>query len=307
MDTDALGFFLSGLQPLCFDNTFVRPHVRVLFARSTSPSVAAGRAADNAFEDAVELRVAAEAGFERSVEHREALASAVELQKFFDALAVAEIHECDAGLLLEQTAQARRAQAGSAREFVQARRGGFVADQARGAFDGGMNVAHGDIGGVFEILPGIEQRVAQAGIEVAGTFARGGDFGEQVFESREVALWQSPTVFTGGICLTQNFCVRVGGNSPHGLGFEDADPHFEIGCLFNEDVFLRRKKPEQIATANLVFAIGQQVEARALGDEVEFQFGVAVHGIAPVVAVMPKVSVPFRRQVEALAHSDKKR
>ena len=57
----------------------------------------------------MELRVAAETGFQRRIEHRQPLAGSVNLQEPFDALAVAEIHQGNAGLLLEQTAQARGA------------------------------------------------------------------------------------------------------------------------------------------------------------------------------------------------------
>ena len=251
----------------------------------------------------MELRVAPETGCQRRVEHREALASAVEPQETFDALTVAEVHQRNAGLLLEQSAQARGAEAGTPGKFFRAQRGGFVADQPRGAFDGGMNVMHWNIGGMFEILPRAKQGVAQPGIEETGTIVRGGDFGKQSVESREVALGQPPAVLTGGIGLTQNFCVRVGGNSPDGFGFEDADPHFEIGCLLDEYVFLRRKKSEQIATVNLVFAVGQQVETGALSDEVEFQLGVMMHGVgAPVVAIMPEIATEVGGQFELLAH-----
>ena len=53
-------------------------------------------------------------------------------------------------------------------------------------------------------------------------------------------------------------------------GTENADPHFEIGRLLEEDVFLRREEPDERAAGEFVTPIGQQVGAGAAGDEVEF-------------------------------------
>ena len=136
---------------------------------------------------------------------------------------------------------------------------------------------------------------------------RPGDFSEQSFESGERALWQAPAVFPGRVGLPQNPGVRVGRNPPDGFGLEDADPHFEVGGLLDQDMFLGRKEPEQVAAVNPIFAIGQQIETGALGDQVELQLGVMMLGVGPpVLAVMPEVAVPFRRQMEVLAHDDKK-
>ena len=74
----------------------------------------------HALEDAMELRVAAEAGFQRGVEHRAALAGAVDFAEFFHALTIAKIHERDARLLFEQPAQPMRAQAGLSRKLTEA-------------------------------------------------------------------------------------------------------------------------------------------------------------------------------------------
>lgn len=63
-----------------------------------------GRVAHDAFEDAMELRVAAEARFESGVEHGLALAGSVYLDEALDPLAVAEIDESKSGLLFEETA-----------------------------------------------------------------------------------------------------------------------------------------------------------------------------------------------------------
>ena len=70
---------------------------------------------------------------------------------------------------------------------------------------------------------------------------------------------------------------------------------------------MRGKQPEQIAAPDLVFAVGEQVEAAALRDEVELQLGVMVHRVgAALLAVVPEVAIEFGRQLEVLAHDDKK-
>jgi hypothetical protein len=77
--------------------------------------------------------------------------------------------------------------------------------------------------------------------------------------------------------------------------------------LFDKDVFLRGKQPEQVAATNLVFAIGEQIESYALRDEVEFQFRVVMHRVgATVMAVVPEVAIESGGSFELLAHDDKK-
>ena len=136
---------------------------------------------------------------------------------------------------------------------------------------------------------------------------RGGDFREQGFQPSQCRLRQPAAVFTSGICLPQNSRGRIRGNSPDGVRFGDSDPHLEVGGLLDEDMFLRGKQPEQIAAPDLVFAVGEQVEAAALRDEVKFQFGVMVHRVgAALLVVVPEVAIEFGRQMEVLAHDDKK-
>ena len=255
----------------------------------------------------MELRVAAKARFQRGVKHLQPLARAIEREKFFHSLAVAEIHQRQSRLLFEQAAQTRRAQAGAAGKFVQSKFVALVTNKSRGFFDGWVNIMHRHVGGAFKIMPRGEQRVTQSGIEETRMVARGGDFGEQGFEPCKHRLRQTAAVFAGWIRPLQNCRVRVGGDPADGLRPGDTDPHFEVGRLFDEDVFLRGKQPEQIATADLVFAVGEQVEAAALRDEIELQFRVTMHRVgATVVTVMPEIAVQLGGQFELLEHGDKK-
>src|SRR5208337_239361 len=98
------------------------------------PPVAARRTPRHTFEDAVELRVAAEAGLKRGFQHGQPLPGSINPQKLFHALAVAEIHQRDPSLLLKQAAQTMRAQAGTPGEFVETEQVAFVADEASGLF-----------------------------------------------------------------------------------------------------------------------------------------------------------------------------
>src|SRR5215218_11155672 len=76
-----------------------------------------GRAASRLLaKDAVELGVAAEAGLEGGGQRRGAPPCAVETQETLQSLLVAEPADRHAGLLLEDPAQVRRAQAGSPRQ-----------------------------------------------------------------------------------------------------------------------------------------------------------------------------------------------
>lgn len=151
-----------------------------------------------------------------------------------------------------------------------------------------MNVANGNVCRSLETSPGCEESVAQASVEKPRPVARGFDLNEQRVEACKVALGQSAAVFTRGDLLSQDFRARICSYPPDGSGFGDANPHFEIECLLDEHVFLGGEKPQQIAVAYPIFAIGQQVNTGALCHEIEFQFGVMVHRMnPPEIAVIP--------------------
>lgn len=86
-----------------------------------------------------------------------------------------------------------------------------------------------------------------------------------------------------------------------GAPLEDYDPHLEIEGLFDEDVFLRREEPEKIAATDLITTVAEKIRARALGDEIQFEFGMVM---APVgssgVGIAPGHAIEFRRKIETL-------
>lgn len=59
----------------------------------------------------MELRVAAEAGFQGGIEEGVVLSVAVDLLEAFDALPIAELDDIGAGLLFEEAAEPRGAKA----------------------------------------------------------------------------------------------------------------------------------------------------------------------------------------------------
>ena len=64
--------------------------------------IVGGRAANDAAKHTMELRIAAEAGFERGVEKLSLSAVSVNLLKAFDALAIAKLDHTGSGLLAEK-------------------------------------------------------------------------------------------------------------------------------------------------------------------------------------------------------------
>src|SRR5689334_7323111 len=124
----------------------------------------------------MKLWITPKSSFEGRLKHGHPLSRAVKREKLFDSLAIAEIHQRNSCLLLEQAAQPRRAQARMASEFVQTDSIISVADVTCGFIIGWMDVLDCDIGGVFEVLLRGEERIAEPGIEQTGLPTRGGNF-----------------------------------------------------------------------------------------------------------------------------------
>ena len=127
-----------------------------------------------------------------------------------------------------------------------------------------MNVMHGNIGGMFKMLPGVEQGVAQPGIEEAGPVMRGGNFGKQFFEPRENALAAGAgSIHRPGSACRKILRVRVGGNPPDRRGLKTPIHISKSRVCSIRTCSCAGKEPEQVAAADLVFAVGQQIEAGA--------------------------------------------
>lgn len=255
----------------------------------------------------MKLRVAAEAGLECGVEQGVTLAVAVDLLEALDALAIAELDDVGTGLFFEEAAETRGAEADDGREFGKTVLGVRMADESGGAFDGWVQLADGDVGGGLETGPRVKKRVAQASVPEAG-FASGGELGEEVFKTREIARGEAAAGVAGEAALEQGAGAGVDGAGADGAAAEDGDPHLEVGCLLDEDVFLGGEEPKEIAAADLVAAVAEEVGAATAGDEVELELDVAVATIGGgEMGVTPDVAVECGRKLEALQHVDKKR
>ena len=185
--------------------------------------------------------------------------------------------------------------------------GNCVADESGGAFDGWMQFADGNLGGGLEAGPRVKKGVAQAGIFEAG-FTSGGELGEEIFKARKIARREAAAGLAGEVALEEGASVGVDGAGADGAAAKDGNPHFEVGCLLDEHVFLRGEEPEEIAATDLVAAVAEQVGAATAGDEVELEFDVMVAAIGGgEIGVTPDVAVLRGRELEALQHGDKKR
>lgn len=268
--------------------------------------VVPGRAAEGALEDAVELRVAAKAGFERGVEHGAGLAVSVEVEKPLDALAVAKVDQGEASLLVEEAAETSRTQSGFPRQFGKRKRGSVVADEPRGALDRWMNVLDGDVAGVLKALPGEEQRVGNTGIE-KGLMPGGGEIGEEPLDTLHVLLGEAAAGVAVHAGLNEGASGNVDGDAANHSAAKDSDPHAEVGSLFDEDMLLRGEEPEKISAADFVPALAEEIDAPAAGDEIQFKFGVGMTAVGGgKVVVLPDAAIEFGLQMQVLTH-DKKR
>jgi len=128
----------------------------------------------------MKLWIAAETGLKRRVQHRSSLTGPVDFEEALDPLAVAKIHHCKAGLLLEEATQASRAQTGTLRQLIQAQGRSILVYQACSFLDRRMDVAHGDIRRPLKALPCVQQRIAQAGVEQRRATLRPGKLVEQL-------------------------------------------------------------------------------------------------------------------------------
>ncbi len=269
-------------------------------------AVVPGGAAEHAMKDAMELRIAAEASLERSVEHGSALPVAVQIEESLNTPAIAEVNEGEPGLLVKQSAQPACAKSGFTRDVRNWTIGRAVADEAGGTLDGGVNILNGNIAGVLEAIPGKEQSIRESGIEKRLMLC-GGKVREEIPKALRVPLGKAAAGFAGEAGLEQRTGRDVDGDVANHPAAEHADPHAEIWSLFNEDVFLCREEPEEVAAADFVTAVAQEVDAATSGDEIQFQLGMSVAAVGGgKVVVLPYPAIQFRRQMQMLTH-DKKR
>ena len=269
-------------------------------------TIVPGRAAKHAMEDAMELWIAAEASLERRVEHGPALPVAVEIEETLNALAIAEIDQGETCLLVKKPAEPACAEPSFTRNVRNRTIGSAVADKARGALHGGVNVLHGNSAGVLEAIPGEEQSIRESGVE-QGLRLFGGKLREKIPETLCVLLGQAAACFASDAGLEERSGGDVDGDAANHPAAEHADPHAEIWSLFDEHVFLCGEEPEEIAAADFVTAVTEEVYAATPGDKIQFQLRMSVAAVGSgKVVVMPETAIQFRRQMQMLTH-DKKR
>lgn len=154
-----------------------------------------------------------------------------------------------------------------------------VADEVRGAFHGGMQVVNGDLSGAQKAAPGAQDEIGEAGVECAGVCGGFAQFGQKIFEPFDVWLGETAAGILRLFFLQEGGGVGVNDGTADSAAAENGDPHFEIGGLLEEDVLLRGEEPKEVATADLIAAIAEQIGAGAADDEVEFELGVGVADI----------------------------
>lgn len=264
------------------------------------------RATEYTMKDPMELGIAAKARLKRRIEHRTSLAIPINVKKTFDALTVAEVDQRESCLLVEEATEASRAQSRIPCQFRKRPRGRAVPDQSRNAFYRGMYILYGDIARTLEAFPGekqsvrnsrIQQRLMSCSRKVRVDFP----------ESLHVLLCEAPASIALNVRLKQGTSWDINGSTANHPTAKNADPHPKIRCLFYENVFLGGKEPEEIATADLVAAISEEVDTTAASYKVELKFGVSMATVCRgKVVVLPNATVQLRLQVKVLTH-DKKR
>jgi len=186
----------------------------------------------------MKLRVAAEPGGERGVEHREPLPRAVELKKPAQPQPVAKLDQAGAGLLLEQPAETGRAQTSVPGEFAEICRCGFILQAPGRLFDGRVDILDGNGAGLLEGVPSRQEGVAEPGVEVRRLILAGVNLREQGIQPLQMFHRQPPAAFTAGGFPTERLLVGIGRNAGQSFRPEDADPHFKISSLLHEHVML---------------------------------------------------------------------
>ena len=254
----------------------------------------------------MKLRVAAEAGEESGFDEGVAGAGAVEAEEAFEAFALAEGGEADAGLLLEEAAEAGGTEAGVAGEGVEADGAVGVGEEAGGLGDGGVDVGAGD-GFVGELvgLPGgdkgvVEGRVEEFEVVTDGAFI---DMVEEV----DVAGIDLAAEDVAGIAGAEDAAVAGTGAAFDKAGLEDDDPHGEIVGPIDENVFLFGEEPDHGTGEERDAAVAEEVGGLAGEDEVDLEFLVMMGGDGAKLAVGEEgEALGTGADLELFLHNDKK-
>jgi hypothetical protein len=127
------------------------------------PLILGWRDAGDSSKDAVELRIAAEAGVEGCLEKCALLSRTsvvlMAVEEALYALPIAKLDDRETGVLFEQPAQTRGAESAAVRELRKTVGILGSEQQADGTFDSRVHSARCDLARSLEALPGVQQSV----------------------------------------------------------------------------------------------------------------------------------------------------
>jgi len=254
----------------------------------------------------MELRIAAETGEEGGLNKGVARTGAVEAEEALEAFALAEGSEADAGLLLEEAAEAGGAEAGAVGEGVEADGAVGAGEEAGSLGDGGVDVGARDgFAGELVGLPRGDERVIEGGVDEREIFADGTFV--DVVEEVDVAGIDLAAEDVAGIAGAEDAAVAGTGAAPDEPGLEDDDPHGEIVGPINEDVFLSGEEPNHGTGKERDAAVAEEVGGFAGEDEVDLEFLVMVGGDGAELAVGEEgEALDAGADLELFLHGDKK-
>jgi hypothetical protein len=261
----------------------------------------------NPAEDAMELRVAAKSRFQGGIKQRNILTVTIDQLKSLDSLVVAKVNDSRPCLLFEEATKARRVKScvmGKLRQRAIGRVGTY---SARDVFNGGMQRADWNLCRSLKALPGMKKCIAETGIHQAGICRGRRKFMEKLFNVREVTLDETAAKVAREGALQKYAGTGINCISADSTTAKGCDPHGEARRLLHEHVFLRRKKPEEIATANFITPVAEQVYAFAMRYQVQFKLGVVVRPVcAGGIRITPNIAFENSGQLKTLKHNNKK-
>ena len=220
---------------------------------------------------------------------------------------VAEGDDRHAGLLMKEAAEPGGTEAGTRCDALEGQAGDIGRDEPGGALDGRMHIADGNLGCAFKAMPGLKEQIGEAGVEQGRTGDVGCELGERGVEA--AVLGRREAADTGVIVILTQQQPRcgIGSDAADGFAAENGDPHFEVGGELEEHVLLGGEEPEEVAAADLVAPVGEEVGSGAAEDKVELKLGVVMLLVAVAgVSVSPSEAVEGVWDGKALAHRRQK-
>jgi hypothetical protein len=170
-----------------------------------------------------------------------------------------------------------------------------------------MQAAFGDLARASETLPCVQEGEGEAGIQKTGFTGSVGKLREELLEAGEVRLAQAAAGVSREASLLKGKRCRIGRAAFDQPPPEDEDPHLKIRSLLDEDVLLGGEEPEQVASADSIMTITQEIGSGATRDEIQLELFMVVPPVRTGrVGVTPRHTIEICREFEPLQHDDKK-